>query len=212
MDTSNDFQQKDLLSSKLTLSIIYEKYKEMIEKISDFFDVIEDFDTNVRVLEPEKPTRAHTMRRIVIGNHCSMQIVIDPFKPREKPKDIKLLGSDSIISPLKFNLNNNRNKWNMNKLLRENLETLMDIEFPKPSTDPTTEQDEFSENCGVCYSYRLNMKIPDKVCDNVKCGMPFHSECLIEWLRSIPGTHQSFDTVFGSCPYCSSTLSVSTSK
>ncbi|KAG2375094.1 hypothetical protein C9374_010098 [Naegleria lovaniensis] len=199
----------------LSLSVIHDKYREMIEKLSDFFTVIEDFDEHLRILEPEKPTRSHTMRRIVIGNHCSLQLQIDPFKPRERPKDIKLLGSDSIISPLRLKMNQNRNKWDLNKLLRENLETVMEITFPaKKSTDPNVmnTEEEYSENCGVCYSYRMNMKVPDKVCDNEKCGMPFHTECLVEWLRSIPGTHQSFDTMFGSCPYCSSPISVSIIK
>ncbi|KAF0971671.1 hypothetical protein FDP41_009894 [Naegleria fowleri] len=211
----NDLMMDDNPHHVLSLSIIYDKYREIIEKLSDFFTVIEDFDEHLRVLEPEKPTRSHTMRRIVIGNHCSLQLQIDPFRPKERPKDIKLLGSDSIISPLRLKINQNRNKWDLSKLLRENLETVMETSFPaKKSADPNVmnTEDEYSENCGVCYSYRMNMKVPDKVCDNEKCSMPFHTECLIEWLRSIPGTHQSFDTMFGSCPYCSSPISVSIIK
>ena len=32
--------------------------------------------------------------------------------------------------------------------------------------------------------------IPDRVCDNGNCGRPFHTNCLVEWLRSITTTRQ----------------------
>jgi E3 ubiquitin-protein ligase FANCL len=32
--------------------------------------------------------------------------------------------------------------------------------------------------------------VPDRVCDNGSCGRPFHSACLVEWLRAIPTTRQ----------------------
>ena len=34
--------------------------------------------------------------------------------------------------------------------------------------------------CGICYAYRLNDLIPDKACDDSRCGQPFHSLCLYE--------------------------------
>ena len=37
--------------------------------------------------------------------------------------------------------------------------------------------------CGICYAYRLNDLIPDKACDDSRCGQPFHSLCLYEVRR-----------------------------
>ena len=53
--------------------------------------------------------------------------------------------------------------------------------------------------CGICYTLRLgdDQALPDKVCDEPRCGKPFHRACLSEWLRSNPTTRQSFDTLFG---------------
>jgi hypothetical protein len=28
--------------------------------------------------------------------------------------------------------------------------------------------------CGICYSYKLEGKIPEKVCGDLRCGRPFH--------------------------------------
>ena len=39
---------------------------------------------------------------------------------------------------------------------------------------------DFSMECGICYAYRLNDLIPDKACDDSRCGQPFHSLCLYE--------------------------------
>lgn len=53
---------------------------------------------------------------------------------------------------------------------------------------------------------------PDQICDNSRCGKSFHHACLLEWLRSTPSTRKSFRTYFGTCPYCSSPISLDTLK
>lgn len=51
--------------------------------------------------------------------------------------------------------------------------------------------------------------VPSLYCDNPRCGKPFHSLCLREWLAADETTRESFGTLFGACPYCSSPISVS---
>ena len=62
--------------------------------------------------------------------------------------------------------------------------------------------------CGICYSYEISTasnkkSIPEVSCENKKCGYLFHVECLVEWLQSDQSSRQTFNTLFGSCPYCS---------
>lgn len=52
--------------------------------------------------------------------------------------------------------------------------------------------------------------VPEINCDNSACGKPFHRLCLREWLAADATTRQSFDTLFGACPYCSSPIAVKT--
>jgi E3 ubiquitin-protein ligase FANCL len=52
------------------------------------------------------------------------------------------------------------------------------------------------------------LAVPEHNCDNVGCGRPFHSACLREWLQATSTTRQSFDTLFGACPYCSAPITV----
>ncbi|KAK1268598.1 hypothetical protein QJS04_geneDACA022107 [Acorus gramineus] len=49
---------------------------------------------------------------------------------------------------------------------------------------------------------------PDYTCDNPNCSRAFHSLCLRDWLLSITTTRQSFDVLFGDCPYCSGPVAV----
>ena len=87
----------------------------------------------------------------------------------------------------------------------DNLEFILGMAFMSPAE---VDVETFSVECGICYTYKLDGKIPEKVCDDRRCGRPFHQSCLIEWIRALPETRQSFDMLFGECPYCSTPLNV----
>ena len=85
-----------------------------------------------------------------------------------------------------------------------NIRRVLNVTFPARS--------ELSEQsgieCAICYTSRVNDALPDRVCDDTNCCKSFHSKCLLEWLRSVPSSQQSFDTVFGRCPYCTHPINV----
>jgi E3 ubiquitin-protein ligase FANCL len=172
--------------------------------MEDLWDILDDIDQNTWVLEPERPTYSTTTRRVALGNHCSLQITVDVNRPRSVP-ECRFLGADSVVMQLREQLNKNLHKWNSTLTVRNNLELILQISFPSPKT---TKKEDFSMECAICYAYRLENDIPDRVCDNNKCSKAFHRVCLYEWLRAIPTTRQSFDTMFGACPYCSTPISV----
>ncbi|KAG0227739.1 hypothetical protein BGX31_006860 [Mortierella sp. GBA43] len=69
--------------------------------------------------------------------------------------------------------------WNDCKLPRENLEVLLELPngFPSPVT---VTKDEMNIECGICYSFRFDGRIPDQLCSHSKCQQPFHRVCLYE--------------------------------
>ena len=101
------------------------------------------------------------------------------------------------------------------RLLRENLEEVLEIQFPR-KTESNAEA--FTIECGICYSFNLtnnninnsnNYNVtPDQLCNNSKCGRMYHSSCLIDWLQSVPNTRSSFGTLFGTCIYCQQPIAV----
>uniref|UniRef100_A0AAY4E5L4 RING-type domain-containing protein n=1 Tax=Denticeps clupeoides TaxID=299321 RepID=A0AAY4E5L4_9TELE len=149
-----------------TLAHIHKRFLAELEGLAEFWSVLDEIDVQTWVLEPEKPSRADTMRRIAIGNDTN--------------PDCGVL---------------------------QNLKDVLEIEFPSPATH---EKSSLSTECGICYSFRLESAIPDQVCNDPRCGQPFHQACLYEWLRGLPTSRQSFNTVFGECPYCSKPITVKT--
>ncbi|XP_068731305.1 E3 ubiquitin-protein ligase FANCL-like isoform X2 [Montipora capricornis] len=186
------------------LQQLYHQFQEILCKFEDFWDMLDEIDHKTWILEPDQPRRSCTSRRIALGNNASIQIDLNPANPRLLP-ECRFLGADSVVVPLREHLNANIQSWNPQLSVFANLENLLGQKFPSPST---TKKEDFSMECGICYAYRLNDLIPDKVCDDSRCGQSFHSLCLYEWLRDLPSTRQSFNMVFGECPYCSKPITV----
>jgi len=189
-----------------TVAKVVELHEKALENFQDFWKVMDNIDQHTWVLEPEHPNRSATMRRLAIGNRCSLQIDVDPVRPRELP-ECRFWGADSNITPIRQTLNKNLSLWDHSGDLLDNLQLVLGMTFPSPQT--TQKQDVLVE-CGICYSYRTeDSVVPDRVCDYSKCARPFHKTCLYDWLKSLSTSHQSYDTIFGTCPYCTNTISVS---
>ncbi len=229
--------------SQTTLKDIITLFQKSLEGFQEVWNILQEFDSKVWVVEPETFTFGNTFRRIAIGNHAWIQFKLDCYRPKSLPLDLQFIGSDATIHPLKDNYNKNIHLWSSLESdrpfsLAERLQNILNIQFPSPSS--SSKQD-FQVECAICYSYRLSLDddtnhttttttsstigssnnnggegvlilesfaLPDKVCDNGKCNKYFHKHCLYEWLRSIPSTKQSFDTLYGDCPNCSSLISV----
>uniref|UniRef100_A0A9L0J2V7 FA complementation group L n=1 Tax=Equus asinus TaxID=9793 RepID=A0A9L0J2V7_EQUAS len=152
-----------------SLISIHSQFLAALESLKTFWDVMDEIDEKTWVLEPEKPTRSATARRIVLGNNASINIEVDPMHPTMLP-ECCFLGADHARAIL--------------------------------------EKSDFSRDCGICYAYQLDGAIPDQVCDNSQCGQPFHQICLYEWLRGLLTSRQSFNIIFGECPYCSKPITL----
>uniref|UniRef100_A0A8C7B3H9 FA complementation group L n=1 Tax=Neovison vison TaxID=452646 RepID=A0A8C7B3H9_NEOVI len=159
-----------------SLISIYGQFLAALESLKAFWDVMDEIDEKTWVLEPEKPTRSATARRIAL-----------------------------VVKPLGIKLSRNIHLWDPENSLLQNLKDVLEIDFPARAN---LEKSDFSMDCGICYAYQLDGTIPDQVCDNSQCGQPFHQICLYEWLRGLPTSRQSFNIIFGECPYCSKPITL----
>uniref|UniRef100_A0A8C5EZZ8 E3 ubiquitin-protein ligase FANCL n=1 Tax=Gouania willdenowi TaxID=441366 RepID=A0A8C5EZZ8_GOUWI len=187
-----------------TLVQLHSQFLQVLDSLTEFWDILDEIDNKTWILEPEKPSRADTMRRIAIGNNVSIKVELDPRHPKMLP-DCCLLGPEHVVTPLRAKLNANMHLWNPDSSVLLNLRDVLEIEFPSSATH---EKSSFNIECGICYSYHLEAAIPDQVCNDPCCGQPFHQACLYEWLRALPSSRQSFSIVFGECPYCSKPITV----
>uniref|UniRef100_A0A8D0HJF6 E3 ubiquitin-protein ligase FANCL n=1 Tax=Sphenodon punctatus TaxID=8508 RepID=A0A8D0HJF6_SPHPU len=171
---------------------------------SSLINIHSQFLAKTWILEPEKPTRSATARRIAIGNNVSINIEVDPRHPTMLP-ECYFLGANHVVNPLRMKLNNNIHLWDPEISLLQNLKEVLEIDFPSRTV---LEKSDLTMDCGICYAYRLDGAIPDQVCDDSRCGQPFHQACLYEWLRGLPSSRQSFNIIFGECPYCNKPITL----
>ena len=203
-----------------SLRDLIDNIEKELNRFQTFWDVMDDFDDNLWVLEPQNPSRSSNIRRIAVQESCSMHVKIDPSNPK-RICECDFMGKDSIVEPLRKRLHTNIDQWNYKATPRENLQNLLKMQFPDPKI---SENVDFRVECGVCYSYRRTagggdgngndnnvetaktVHLPDFICN--ACGQAFHQLCVSEWLQSVPSTRRSFNMLFGSCPYCNAAVSV----
>lgn len=184
-------------AGRFQLATLVEQLQRELDSHQRTWDVLDDIDRHTAVLEPHAPTRDQCARRIAFGRHSSLQLRINPQSPASLP-ELFFFGSETVVAPLRARLNARLGLWDAGRTVRENLQELLEMQFPAPSLAGA---EEFSVECGICYTYRLEGVIPECACDG--CNQVFHHSCLLEWLQALPTCQQSFDSVFGSCPYCS---------
>ncbi|KAG0503260.1 hypothetical protein HPP92_003332, partial [Vanilla planifolia] len=111
----------------------------------------------------------------------------------------------------------NGGKWSNDRPFIENLSLLLETKLHGPPKDCGAEDNQIE--CGICYAQYLPLvddlgnnsrTTPDYTCNNPCCSRAFHTICLRDWLCSITTTRQSFDVLFGNCPYCLDVVAVTT--
>ncbi|KAL5556728.1 hypothetical protein UlMin_038964 [Ulmus minor] len=194
------------------LKDVVQQFREHLEKLQEFWSTFEDIDKALWV-NHNMSSSAMSYRYIHIGNDCFIALSINVTDPRSLP-EIRFVGSDPLVNMLRKNWQRNSKKWNKNTSLLENLACLLETQLPSP---PDVHMSDQQVECGICYAQSLPVddELGDKsggrtdyICENSSCNRAFHSICLGDWLRSITTTRQSFNVLFGNCPYCSEPVAV----
>lgn len=200
-------------STNSRLIDVVKQFRQHLEKLQQFWSTLEDIDQSLWVSDSAQLQRATAFRHINIGNDCSIILLVDASEPRSLP-ECHFMGSDENVNLLRDNWRRNCKRWTKDKLLTENLANLLEVHLPGP---PGVEKNDQQIECGICYSQFLPIddelgaesgSKTDYTCENSTCSKAFHSVCLRDWLRSITTTRQSFDVLFGNCPYCSDPVAV----
>lgn len=192
---------------------IYSSFVDNIDKYRPLRRMFRDIDQNTWVLDPaDEPARKsleYTYRRVAISKGVSLQIDLKPDSTPDEIPGLKFLGSDDKVRPLREVLSRNLENYDPDYTLVQNLERILELEFPLQQSS-MEEQEDLNLECAICYSYRLGEQFPTETCDDpAGCGKSFHEACLFEWLRSLPEqcSKMSFRSIFGNCPYCDKQIS-----
>ncbi|KAG4212186.1 hypothetical protein ERO13_A02G148500v2 [Gossypium hirsutum] len=160
-----------------------------LEKLQAFWSTLDEIDRSLQIVDSKQASRAIPSRQIHVGNGCFIILFIDNNDPRSLPEE-------------------------RDKAFLENLECLLNTQLPRLADAETNNH---LDECGICYAQYLPIgdelgpqtgSATDYTCENNSCSKAFHSMCLVDWLRSITTTRQSFNVLFGNCPYCSEPIAV----
>ncbi|XP_015582593.2 E3 ubiquitin-protein ligase FANCL isoform X1 [Ricinus communis] len=195
------------------LKDLMQQFHEHLEKLQEFWSTLEDIDNSLCVVDIHKSSHAISFRQIDIGNDCFIMLFINTKDPRSLP-ECRFLGSGPVAHSLRKRWQRNCKQWMQDKTFLENLLSILETELPKP---PDVQKNDQQIECGICYAQYLPIDDElgprsgtgtDYTCDNSNCNRAFHSICLGDWLRSITTTRQSYNVLFGNCPYCSEPVAV----
>ncbi|XP_014483738.1 PREDICTED: E3 ubiquitin-protein ligase FANCL isoform X2 [Dinoponera quadriceps] len=194
------------------LSIAITKFKWQVELLEKAWEQLRQIDKNCWVIDPPEPNKSHMHRRIHLSQSISVIITIDPLKPTALP-EIKFIGSDSEVKKQEEYASNNIGNWNLNCSLLENLRMLLNMyEFPEPQESLEDKNSIIgSRECGICFFAKMEETavLPDKICNNKKCMIHYHSACLAKWLQTKAGNQVVFGHIHGTCPHCKENISCS---
>lgn len=74
--------------------------------------------------------------------------------------------------------------------------------FPARPKETNNEQLLVNEGeCCMCFSLRLNDRMPEIICQNSSCNRFFHVQCLYEWLYLL-NSRKTYYEIYGQCPNC----------
>eukprot|EP00911_Craspedida_sp_UC1_P000934 UC1_evm3s707 len=211
--------QQQQYQQQQTLMGLHAQFKRAVERYQTLWDLLDELHSRAWVLDPAHNARGSARRRIALGEGLSLELELNAEDPLGCLPALRLLGPDAIAQPLRRAIATGASRWPQGKGLVAPLEALLGgggggeeglgrgFVLPSPPDESTAVQ-ELNVECGICYVYNLDGDLPEEVCQDKRCRRPFHRSCLVEWLRALPETRQSFDTLFGSCPYCEQPITV----
>ncbi|KAJ2691548.1 hypothetical protein H4R19_006340, partial [Coemansia spiralis] len=179
-----------------TLGRYIEMLRGKCQQMAACWDLLDDIDATLCVLQPPQPKRSDLWRRVAVGDLATALIEAAP--ERACPR-IAVYGPSSVADPLKARVKGARALWVGTRSARANLEEILGCELPLPGTG---DQRDIRLECGVCFAFARGAESADQLCGSDLCAQSFHRSCLAEWLATKEDTRQSFATLFGKCPYC----------
>lgn len=170
---------------------------------------LEELDARCHVLEPERPRRADLHRRVATAEP-GVTLAVAVREDGAGPPELRVLGADAAAAPVRARLADALAAWDGAKSVLANLEAALGTLPARPDAGAEADASAAADalECGICYTRALDGDETEVTCENAACGRLFHAPCLAEWLRADTSTRRVFNTLYGSCPYCSAMLAV----
>ncbi|KAM9944590.1 hypothetical protein ACTFIT_009300 [Dictyostelium discoideum] len=169
-NNNNNFENNNNNNNNNSISIsnILKKIQIMIDyEYQEFFNFMEEIDSESWVLEPINPRRSSIFRRIAIGNGCSICFEVNPNQPRIAPYKVDFIGPSSKTQPLHqlWNKKYSAQQWFERSSPIDNFQKMLELSFPLKSMDNTLIE-EIIIQCSICYTHHLPQNLQQETNNN----------------------------------------------
>ncbi|TYH28875.1 hypothetical protein ES288_A02G178600v1 [Gossypium darwinii] len=194
------------------LKNLVQQFEKHLEKLQAFWSTLDEIDRSLQIVDSKQASRAIPSRQIHVA--ASKLVLFSMNNEYLRVCRCRFMGLGNTVNSLRKTWKRNVDKWERDKAFLENLECLLNTQLPRLADAETNNH---LDECGICYAQYLPIgdelgpqtgSATDYTCENNSCSKAFHSMCLVDWLRSITTTRQSFNVLFGNCPYCSEPIAV----
>ncbi|KAJ2503466.1 hypothetical protein GGH96_000256 [Coemansia sp. RSA 1972] len=182
---SSNVEENSVSMEGTKLTRYLETLEQRCEQLKECWDLLDDIDSTLCVLQPRHPKRHELWRRIAVTDLATALIDVSP--DRSFPK-ITVYGPRSITIPLNTKAKNVRTLWSTSQPARQNIESILQCTLPHALFDH-----DIKLECGVCFAFTSDGETADQVCANDVCAQPFHRKCLVQWLTAKEDTHFWFE-------------------
>lgn len=199
---------KDMLEgNSRTLQEVLNLYLKLLDELRPFYESFLDIDELCDVLQPSPITTKHNYRVFPLRDRVYLKVTIaDPFSSYGSMA-VQIIGPTEEVAQLRHVLSDGLGSWDTELDMHKNLLRIFDLcYFPMPAgggDDLNNPQKEEEHRCNICFVYRLdNGEVPLVSCDNPRCVLKCHAECLKEWFDTLIEGKTFLEVSFGLCPFC----------
>ncbi|CAH2091181.1 unnamed protein product [Euphydryas editha] len=180
-------------------------FQQYINSLNAYFHELERLEQKFTVMEPVKPTFKDDYRRILIDEKTWLHVEVTV---NGSASNIHLVGQSELWQD---KLQARLLTWDYDKNIAENIVDIFDLtktslnEQLHMSIDTINGKEVEAPTCAICFCVELpdNPGIPQPLCQNLNCGVFFHTSCLYQWLVACEGGRlPAFGVANGSCPTC----------
>ncbi|XP_062144726.1 uncharacterized protein LOC133852069 isoform X3 [Alnus glutinosa] len=137
------------------LKDVVQQFRKHLEKLQEFWSILDDIDKSLCVVDPKQPSRSMSHRQIKIRNDCFIVLSINANNPRSLP-ECRFMGSGPFVDSLRKLWQRNSRKWAKDKPYLENLTCLLETQLPRPTDGQTNNQ---QVECGICYMMSWELRV-----------------------------------------------------
>ncbi|GAB0100491.1 uncharacterized protein DMENIID0001_165410 [Sergentomyia squamirostris] len=169
-------------------------FNALLNQMSDFYENMHTIDELCFVVGPSEITTKTTSRIVKFSEKIFLNIKIDPLISTQV--NLSFIGPIVLVEPLRGIYNEKISNWDPEMNVHQNLLRMYDlIYFPMRDNDQETP-------CNICFDYLNGTSIPIISCDNDKCNVIFHLQCLENYFATLRTSKTMFSLAMGNCPFC----------